>query len=353
MWKSKGNETFHTYNWCRPGPDDDPEWHEWGDARKIAEIEGFEHSEIDCNAEEIKKMFLTHDIRVDGTTTYEYERILLPQAEDKGIRLILSGFGGDEILTARFKDTHIDKIRKGRFVAAWKALKNELPKSRRYNVLRLPYRYLKLIGKGIIPDRFRQNKASYTAEKIVSMSLEMLQDDFTRYALSHHTNVFSSLCETIAGRQLFYIDIGLHQERLENWTALGRQFGIHYVYPYLDKRIIEFALSIPSTLYFKEEQSHYLYHQIVKLYLPSFMLDKRKPSEIKRVENIANDIYEAIIDDKITNLIYNYNNVTYINHEKYLRYYKETVKNFKNIENTEELLKIDRLKSILLIKKML
>jgi len=351
MWKEKGNETFYTYNWCRPGPDDDPEWHEWGDARKIAEIEGFEHEEIDCNAEEIKKTLLTHDIRTDGTTMFTYERVLLPEAQAKGIRLILSGFGGDEILTARFKDTHIDKIRHGCFISAWQALKNELSKDRRYNTLRLPYRYLKLITKSMIPNKFRQNKTSKTVEKIISMSLEMLQDDFGHYALSRYSNEFSPFHENIREKQLYYINLGFHQERLENWTALGRKFGIRYTYPYLDKRIVEFALSVPSYLYLKDGLSHYLYRQIIKLYLPTFMIKKRKPSETYRVKNLLYEIHKAMIDDDIAKMIHGYDS-RYIDHDKYFKQYIETTSKFDNISDIENLMIIDRLKSILLIKML-
>ncbi|MDD3591379.1 MAG: asparagine synthase-related protein [Sulfurovum sp.] len=350
MWKAKGNETFHTYNWCRPGPDDDLNWHEWGDARKIAEIEGFEHSEIDCNAEEIKKTLLTHDIRTDGTTMYEYERVLLPQAEAKRVRVILSGFGGDEILTARFRDTHIDKIRKGRFIAAWKALKNELPKNKKLNSLRLPYRYIKLVNKSIRPDRLRRKKDSENAEKIASMSLPMLKSDFAHFAHASHTNLFASFRESIIEKQHFYINLGYHQERLESWTALGRKAGVRYVYPYLDKRIVEFALSIPSSLYVKGGQSHYLYQQAILQYLPSFLQNKIKPSEKYRVKKFFHEIYKAMIDDNIKSMIDKFDS-PYIDKEKYLKQHYETTRKFDKIENVEELMVIDKLKSLFLIKK--
>lgn len=350
MWKAKGNETFHTYNWCRPGPDDDPEWHEWGDARKIAEIEGFEHSEIDCNADELKKTLLTHDIRTDGTTMYEYERILLPQAQAKGVRLILSGFGGDEILTARFRDTHIDKIRKGKFIAAWKGLKTELPKNKKLNSLRFPYRFFRLLLKSLLPKSYRNRELNKTIKNRVYENASMLKDHFANYALSkRYIDPFTDIEESILEIQYGLIDSGYHQERMESWAALGRKFGINYAYPYLDKRIVEFALSIPSSLYFKNEQSRYLYRLSTEKYLPAFMLNKRKPLETSRVTNAINKIFEAITVDEILAIINN-SNSPYVDNEKYLRYYNETVKNFENIKDPEELMKIDRLKNILLIK---
>lgn len=349
MWKDKSNETFHTFNWCRPKPNDDPQWHEWGDARKIAKIEGFDHTEIDCNAGEIKKTLQTHDIRVDGTAMYEYERVLLPQAQAKGIRLILSGFSGDEILTARFKDTHIDKIRKGRFISAWKSLRNELPKNKRLNSLRLPYRYFKLILKSMRPNRFRHKEDSELTEKIASISLSMLKNDFAHFARLSHTDQFASFRESVIEQQHFYIDMGYHQERMESWDALGKKFGIRYSYPYLDKRIVEFALSIPSSLYFKNEQSRYLYRLAVHDYLPSFMLNKLKPDETYRVEKYLYEIYKAMIDEEIVAMINKFNS-PYIDNEKYLKQYHETTSQFDDLDDIEDLMIIDILKSLFLIK---
>lgn len=350
MWKAKGNETFHTYNWCRPEPDDDPEWHEWGDARKIADIEGFEHSEIDLNAEEIKKTLLEHDIRVDGTTMFEYERGLLPLAQEKGIRLILSGFGGDEILTARFKDTHIDKIRKGKFISAWKGLKNELNESHKPNALRLPYRYLRLLVKSTLPRTFHHRKLLNIINNRVQKSALMLTDKFANYALSSYKNIFLHSEESIFKRQLVYINSGYHQERMESWAILGSKAGVRYVYPYLDKRIVEFALSIPSYLYFKKGYSRYLYKLVATNFLPPFMFDKLKPSEERRVNGALHMLCKTFHDDEIIKMIHRHDS-PYIDHEKYLQQYLEIMRKFEKIEDMEELMIIDKLKSLLLIKK--
>jgi asparagine synthase (glutamine-hydrolysing) len=337
MWKERGNTEFYTYNWCRPGPDDDPEWHEWGDARKIARIEGFEHTEIDCNAEEIKQTLLHHDIRVDGTTMYEYERVLLPQAQAKGIRLIFSGFGGDEILTARFKDTHIDKIRRGRFISAWRGLRSELDEDRKLNALRLPYRYVRMLLNSILPSHFRHRKLLNLIRNRIQKSALMLTDKFSYYALSNHLETFFHSEESVLKRQLVYINSGYHQERMGSWTALGRKSGVRYVYPYLDKRIVEFALSIPSFLYFKGGHSRYLYKLAATNFLPPFMLDKRKPSEERRVKDALHMLYKTLHDNEIIEMIYRHDS-PYIDHEKYFQQYLEIMKKFEKIEDMEELM---------------
>lgn len=159
--------------------------------------------------------------------------------------------------------------------------------------------------------------------------------------------------ESILKIQHRLINSGYHQERFESWAALGRKLGINYAYPYLDKRIIEFALSLPSSLYFKNEQSRYLYKLSTENYLPSFMLDKRKPSETNRVTSILDKIFQTLTTNEILIKIKNSNSI-YIDHEQYLQQYLEIMRKFEKIEdkNIEELMRIDKVKSLLLIKKM-
>ncbi|MBN2770079.1 MAG: hypothetical protein JXR90_05210, partial [Spirochaetes bacterium] len=166
-----------------------------------------------------------------------------------------------------------------------------------------------------------------------------------------HTNLFASFRESIIEKQHFYINLGYHQERLESWAALGRKAGIRYVYPYLDKRIVEFALAIPSFLYSKVGQSHYLYRQAILQYLPSFLLNKIKPSEKHRVKKFFYEIYKSMLDDNIKSMIDKFDS-PYIDKEKYLKQYVETTRKFDKIENIEELIVIDKLKSLLLIKML-
>jgi asparagine synthase (glutamine-hydrolysing) len=40
---------FYTYNWCQPDPGDARDCHEWTDARRVAQDEGFHHHETDLS----------------------------------------------------------------------------------------------------------------------------------------------------------------------------------------------------------------------------------------------------------------------------------------------------------------
>ena len=347
--KKRGHQAFYTYNWCHPRPGDDPHWHEWANARRIAEIEGFEHTEIDCNADAIVNTLMTHDIRTDGTTMFEYERVLLPQAQAKGVRVILSGFGGDEILTARFKNTHIDKIRSGRFLAAWNALKAELPEEKRANGIRLTYRYVRLLRDSLLPLAYRHRKLSKVIRTRLLKNASILTNEFKHYALTNYTDNFLHAEPSVYKRQLTYLDSGYHQERMESWAIQGRKHGVRYYYPYLDKRIVEFALSLPSSLYFKHGQNRHLYRQAVKHYLPDSITMSQKPLETFRVKSFLHNTYNALQQDGVVAML-GRDDSTYISNEKFMQTYHEMLHSYDKTDDIEKMMMVDRLKSIFFIK---
>jgi asparagine synthase (glutamine-hydrolysing) len=69
-------------------------------------------------------------------------------------------------------------------------------------------------------------------------------------------------------RQIELLRSGHLQYRMESWAAHGADFGLAYEYPLLDRRIIEFALSIPDHLYFKHGWKRWLYRTATEGVLP-------------------------------------------------------------------------------------
>lgn len=296
----KKGSVFYTYNWCKPGIGDDPDHHEWADARSIAKEEGFIHSEIDYTAQSAIETLLSHNIATSGTTMFEYEHLVLPLAAQQGVKIIFSGFGGDEMLTMRFKNTHIDLIRKGKFYRVWRGLENEMAPKVKLKTLRLSKRFIRLLFKSIIPQRQRECKVCETQKRKFSNALSIIHPEYTE--MLNIDDFFSSAfaqVDTIHAMQHSYLSMGYHQERMECWNIMGKKHGITYVYPYLDKRIVEFALSLPEKFYFKHGESRYLYRRAVGEFLPRELLDKQKPPESYRVHHLLKRINEGLGDQRI------------------------------------------------------
>jgi len=313
----KKNKSLHTFNWCKPKPEDEElSNYDWSDAREVAKIEGFSHHEIEISKETIQNSLLNHDISINGTTMYEYEHVLLPIAQKLEVDTILSGFGGDEILTSRFKDTHYDKIRRGRFIYTYKRLKLEAKNNE--SEIKICYRLLKTIFKSFIPKKILYKTQINIQSNKFTVKSKIFNEDLSKYNKLFNIFIF----DTNKEKQLELSSNGYHQERLESWDSLGKKYGIEYVYPLLDKRIVEFAISLDSSLYYKNETSRYLYKQVLANYIPEFLLQKKKPPESYRVNFLLEEKIKALININFEDEL-NKANLDYINKKEVLNYLKD------------------------------
>ncbi len=286
---------FFTYNWCRPEPEDDKSYHEWADAREIASKEGFVHSEINYSVDEAKKIIEEHDVSRHGCTMIDYERITLPIAQQQGVQLIFSGFGGDELLTMRSRSNHIDLIKNGRWIQAFKNLIDQDKTNDSLKLLRVAKNFGETLFYSFLPDKLLPCSWS-TVKKIKLEAYNKLvgkkYSDFLQYEdIRKNTPSPNS---NIRDRQLFYLNLGYHQDRMESWNILGKMHGVKYVYPLLDKRVVEFALAMPENLFYKQGISRYLYRKAVTPYLPKELLYKQKPPETYRVKHLLNTRMQAL-----------------------------------------------------------
>ncbi|MES2352928.1 MAG: asparagine synthase-related protein [Pseudomonadota bacterium] len=299
----ENGKAFHTYNWCKPNAGDEIACHEWDHARKISQIEEFIHHETGIDAASLKQSLLHHDLAIDGTTLFNYEWPVLLQARQDGIRQIFSGFGGDEVLTSRFSDKHFDEIRAGRFVHAFKRLSLEYDPQKKLRPLRLSMNYARLLYRSLLPQSIRR-QAWVKAEHIKLLTnSEFISSEFSEFAKTQYRPNTHSLANTISAQQRYLIALGYHQERLESWAILGRKAGVRYLYPYLDKRIVEFALAIPSELYFKYGKPRHLYLQATKNILPDFLNKKAKLPESYRVEQLFWMRRKLLVDPDVQSMI--------------------------------------------------
>jgi hypothetical protein len=68
--------------------------------------------------------------------------------------------------------------------------------------------------------------------------------------------------------QLTKIRSGQMTHRIEGWAAEGAHFGLHYTYPMLDRRVIEFALGLPPEMYVRDGYYRWLFRRAMEGILP-------------------------------------------------------------------------------------
>ncbi len=338
---------LHAYNWVpAPNAEDDYEYYEWGNSRRIAELENIEHHHIDFNAERFGNFLLTHDISLNDTVDLWYEFVVRSEAKNNDVCTILSGWGGDELITYHASIYYADRFRQGKIISTIKELYDEVRKCKR------PFKRLaaKLYHKLFVP--FVPSWLYCFLPKIQCESenyLQYISVSFSRKLknISILKTMFSM--NDMHKEQLDLFNQGHLVNRIESWASSGFRERIEYSYPLLDKRIVEFALGIPSEMYRQEGISRYLYRHAIAGLLPkdmqwgNFKLEKKRVELLSSIEIEALKIWLEKVENEYTAKPLN----TYIDYETL----KERVILLNDMEQVlleEETVMVDRIiKSIL------
>lgn len=286
------------FNWVHaPGPSDDPNYFEWGNSYRIAALERISHRHIELNATVLAKIFSTLDIASNDTADLWYEHLLRGQATERGVRTILSGWGGDEFVSYHGVACYGGLFWSGRVIAALREIYREarrLPRPWRrfaslgYRKLLLPLSPaqwgLKITGAHCHRPEFRHLLRPETASKVAKIA------QTPRLARPR----FSARADQLAMYRLGYL-----VSRIESWAASSGRDHIEYRYPLLDKRLVEFALGVPPELYRQQGYGRFLFRRAVSDLLPVDIAwgdFKWEPQRVNRNVELAFGAYAAWVD---------------------------------------------------------
>ncbi len=207
----------------------------------------------------------TRDITLQPTTTLQFELATSRDAASLGIRTMLSGWGGDEIMVFNGRGYFSDLLRKGR----WLTLQREL--SHRGELIDMPV-WKQWILSGLFPLlptallKLLQPQDYPPAPALPSS----LRPAFAEKLKRVRPLIKPDLRESPGVRkmQIALLNNGHLSYRMESWASHGATLGITYAYPLLDKRLVEFALSIPDYMFLKNGWKRYLYRTAMKGILP-------------------------------------------------------------------------------------
>lgn len=291
-------QAFHSFNWCRPEPGDDPNHYEWAAARAVMGGPAGDHHEIGLTAAGLQQQLLHDDPTVDGTTTYVYEQAASALYRNLGLRTLFSGFGGDEYLTTRTRDLHRQDARAGRWLALWRQLRLEEPADiplRRLGVLfgqRLAESWMPPDRRTTVHTRVSATRRTESHSLIQPALHPWLKEEtpVDRYFQS------GSIREQ---QRLMFDAIGYHRERLETWAILGRRTGLRYVYPLLDRRVVAWAHALPLAGFRRHGRNRYLYRETLAGRLPPAALKAAKRPELRRVEQLLQGRAAALTSEAV------------------------------------------------------
>ncbi|MEJ2501432.1 MAG: asparagine synthase-related protein, partial [Campylobacterales bacterium] len=259
-------KTLKAYSWvAAPGEKDDPRYFEWANSHQIAQAEKIDFEHIDLDEGTLTEIFTRHDISLNDTTDLWYEFILRKSASKHNIRTVLSGWGGDEFITYHGRAFYADLFRQGNIAAVLKGIWQECAKakSRKRCVIRRCYRELFL---PLLPKRLLCFMPKVHCDS--SDYLLCARNDLAQKIRKHRALTTYKYQKSIDSDQLCLHRQGHLLCRLESWRASAFESRLEYSFPLLDKRIVEFALSLPATMYYHNGITRYLYRHAVTGILP-------------------------------------------------------------------------------------
>ena len=91
-------------------------------------------------------------------------------------------------------------------------------------------------------------------------------------------------------------------DRLEGWAMFGARSGIQYLYPLLDRQLVEFSLGLPPGMYVRDGWSRWIFRQAMRDILPPetcWEKDKADPAVAVSREKIS-----ILLQQKFVPLVY-------------------------------------------------
>jgi asparagine synthase (glutamine-hydrolysing) len=235
------------------------------------------------NAEDILAVLKKDPTREPIHITMLIENTIQREAAKRGVRLILSGWGGDEGLSFDGRGYYAELLLRGRW---WRLFRE----SRKYGSA------FKFIGKEalllLFPDR------SEALKKLAARSLKAgtRSKSFSRAELKGQVKFHKIPCRqsSIHSTLIWLWTRGMLAERMESWAAHGAPLKIEYAYPLADRRLMEFVAGLPPEQFVRGKWKRWIMRQTLNGVLPPEICWQKDKGEPVRAEKGLTEIYRAL-----------------------------------------------------------
>lgn len=255
--RAQGRELAATYSWSPPPK---PEEYPLQDERALIEAVCTQE-ELRCNyvqltADDVAAIRARNPI-TEPTETLHHESVICRQASQQNIRTLLSGWGGDEIVTFDGAGFLAELFLKGR----WPKLLQEMHLRSRQQGSNLLSIFKGHVLLPLVPDSvFRRLVWHPLTERRIELSRR--QRSMIRRHLAR-----TRTCVGVRRTQLHLLDNAHLTKRIESWAAYAMEKRIEYRYPLLDRRLLDYCLGLPAEMTFQQgwKRYHFRYalHQIL------------------------------------------------------------------------------------------
>lgn len=193
---------------------------------------------------------------------------LYAKAQQENVNVLLSGFGGDEVVTSQSSGYLKELAQQNAWQEVKLDLRNQHPKKSNYIKA-----FLKLYIKSKLP-------GFYNFLRILKPAKPWWNNKYKNLAINpvyekslgikkRYDNYYEKIArETLQAKNIERITHPHVSQRLEYCSLIARKYGIEYRYPLLDIRLIEFYLSIPPRLKARNGIGRYIIRRAMEGILP-------------------------------------------------------------------------------------
>lgn len=254
----------------------------------IAKAVGVDPIYAAATTEDMKETLARNALQTAVPEMLSFELPILRHCEAEGIQVILSGWGGDECasfsgrmyfasLLLRFRLRQIARHRQEGDLSRWQFFVR--------HALRPALRTLR--------DHFRPGQYNPRLRKRRRERTPLLSQELQAcLPPAPDMSLFADHARMRAGLLTF----GHIQRRIQSWAVYGADHGIRYRYPLLDRRVLEFALSIPVARSYKGAIGRWPMRQVVdRLGAPKAITYGDK-TENERVDVFLTAMHAALLE---------------------------------------------------------
>ncbi len=298
--KARGLALAGAYTWL---PDlrseDDPAAPEYAATRRAEAALGFPVEGVDLSPAALLTE-LRRNIALEGFADLWYESLVRTKARQHGIRTLLSGWGGDEVVSSGANGFAAALFWRGRWWRLAKFARSRLmltPEQASPAAAKPLWRRSLgfLYGQVVLPSL---PKPLYRRWPGVSMaSLPGFDPAAPALARLRGQMPAPPDWQKKIGKRAEMaraLTAGHLQARIETWAAQGAPQGIVYCYPLLDKRLIEFCLGAPEALFASPAHTRSLFREAMRGLLPEDIRLASVKIESTRVSRLIETLHAAL-----------------------------------------------------------
>lgn len=267
----------------------------------------------------LKVLDRDHMIRPICNASYN-ESLVLKEANRHGVTTILSGFGGDETASFNGRGYYHRLALSGSWLELSRIAKSMGQPSLRFCAAQLygalchlclsDRALLQLQGatreEGFAPwIHFKRLLAAVTGLSVANPVLgHNSSDAYERapYLNQYYVDNVQALPpippvrltnDRIARNQLLRWNANVG--RIESWAADGALHGIQYAHPFLDRRVVEFSLSLPGHVFRDATRNRLFFRRAMQAVLPENVLSEESKDDPARSNPLINCLKQAYV----------------------------------------------------------